>query len=184
MVRRLLVAPIIALAVTWAADGAARASCAAPPSVPDQVKTASLVFIGTVLYTYDGDRVAHVKVESIWKGPALRTYLDVHGSPVSGQFAASSVDRTYQSGTRYLFVLYSDAQPLQDNSCTATQPYTTQLAALAPADARSPIPPTVVEEVQNLAGQYLDWISAAVAAVVAAVLTTLWTRWRRTRRRA
>lgn len=182
MVRRLLAAPLVALALTPATASVARASCAVPPSVADQIQTAALVFVGNVVYTYDRDRVAHVKVESIWKGPTLPTYLDVHGSPVSGSARASSVDRTYQSGVRYLFVLYSAAQPLQDNDCSATQPYTSELAALAPPDARPPTPPTFLDEVKNLAGQYLDWISGAVAAVVAAVLTEAWRRWRRRRR--
>lgn len=139
MIPRLLFAPVLALVLAGVAPTSVAASCVAPPSVPDQIKTAALVFVGTVLYTYDGDRVAHVKVESIWKGPQLPKYVNVHGSPASGA-AATSVDRHYKAGTRYLFVLYSAEQPLQDNDCTGTQAYTSALAPLKPSDAR---PPTV-----------------------------------------
>jgi hypothetical protein len=103
------------------------ASCVGPLWLPEQIHAAALVFVGTAQAASDGDRVAWVKVESIWKGPDIAQYVSVHGSPVSGP-SASSVDRRYQSGTRYLFVLYSANQPLQDNSCSGTQPYTTELA--------------------------------------------------------
>jgi hypothetical protein len=144
-----------------------QASCAGPPSVRDQVASARLVFVGTVAFTSDRDRVARVKVESIWKGPTLPAFVDVHGSPVSGPFTASSADRTYRSGERDLFVLFSDRQPLQDNSCSATQPYTAELSALAPADARLPAPPTAGDEVANLVSQH--WLPIVVAILVIVV---------------
>jgi hypothetical protein len=128
-----------------------------------------LVFVGTVTFTSDNDRVARVKVESIWRGPELPAYVDVHGSPVSGLSAASSVDRKYSAGTRYLFVLFSANQPLQDNSCSATQVYTTEVAALAPGDARQPAPATAFDDVQNAISQY--WLRAlGLLAIVGAVV--------------
>jgi hypothetical protein len=127
MVRRLLLAPLLALAFTGAAPTGVSASCVGPVSLPDQLQAAGLVFVGTAQATSDGDRVAWVRVESIWKGPDIVQYVSVHGSPVSGP-SVSSVDRRYQSGTRYLFVLYSADQPLQNNSCSGTQPYTAELA--------------------------------------------------------
>ncbi|GAC1684160.1 MAG: hypothetical protein PVS2B1_03440 [Candidatus Dormibacteraceae bacterium] len=145
----------------------AAASCVMPRPLPEAVASAPLVFVGPVVSTSDGDRVAHVKVESIWKGPGLPAHVDVHGSPVSGFGTASSVDRRYRAGERDLFVLLSDQPPYQDNSCSATQPYTAQVAALAPADAKAPAPPTAVEQIQNFAGQY--WLPIAIALVVIAV---------------
>ena len=142
----------------------ARASCAVPPSVQEQIASAQLVFVGTIAFTSDNDRVARVKVESIWKGPNLPAYVYVHGSSVSGAFTATSVDRMYRQGERDLFVLFSDRQPFQDNSCSATQPYTAELSALAPADARLPAAPTAGDQAANLVGQY--WLPIAIAVLV------------------
>jgi hypothetical protein len=138
MIRRLLFAIALTLVLAGAAPTSAAASCAVPRSLPDQIQAAALVFVGTVLSTSDDDRMAYVRVESIWKGPEVAEFVRVNGSPVSGA-AATSVDRHYQAGTRYLFILYSADQPLQDNDCTGTQPYTSALAALKPSDARPPI---------------------------------------------
>ena len=142
----------------------ARASCAGPPSVQEQIASARLVFVGTVAFTSDNDRVARVKVESIWKGPNLPAYVYVHGSPISGPFTATSVDRTYRPGERDLFVLFSDREPFQDNNCSATQPYTAELSSLAPADARPPAQLTASDQIANSAGQY--WLPIVVAVLV------------------
>lgn len=151
----------------------AQASCAVLPSLQEQISTAPLVFVGTVVSTSDEDRVAHIRVESIWKGPALSAYVDVHGSPVSGFNVHSSVDRTYRAGDRDLFVLFSDRAPYQDNSCSGTQPYTAEIAALAPADARPPAPVTPVERVQNWLIQYGLPVGVALVVIAAAALLGL-----------
>jgi hypothetical protein len=146
----------------------AQASCAMPPSLQEQISTAPLVFVGTVVSTSDDDRVAHVRVESIWKGPTLSAYVDVHGSPVSGFNVHSSVDRMYRAGDRDIFILFSDSWPYQDNSCSATQPYTAEIAAFAPADARPPAPVTPVEQVQNWVIQYGLPVGVALVVIAAA----------------
>jgi hypothetical protein len=165
---RALMAILIALAACGVIGTVGvQASCAGPPSVQEQVTVARLVFVGTVVFTSDNDREARVRVESIWKGPNLRAYVDVHGSPVSGSFSASSVDRTYRAGERDLFVLFSDREPFQDNSCSATQPYTAELSTLAPADARPPAPATPGDQIANLLGQY--WLPIVIAILVVLV---------------
>jgi hypothetical protein len=147
----------------------AQASCAMPPSLQEQITAAPLVFVGTVVSTSDDDRVAHVRVESIWKGPTLSAYVDVHGSPVSGFNVHSSVDRMYRAGDRDIFILFSDGWPYQDNSCSATQPYTAEIAAFAPADARPPAPVTPVEQVQNWLIQYGLPVGVGLVVIAAAV---------------
>jgi hypothetical protein len=184
MIRRLLLAPLLALVFTGAAPSGVSASCAGPISLPEQIQAAALVFVGTVQATSDGDRVAQVMVESIWKGPLIPQYVNVHGSPVSG-LSASSVDRQYQAGTRYLFVLYSADQPLQDNSCTGTQPYTSALAPLKPSDARPPIMagyPT--DPVPNR--YQTELVIGSVALIVLVITTTAFmaTRALRSRKRS
>jgi hypothetical protein len=144
-----------------------QASCAQAPSLREQIAASPLVFVGTVISTSDNDRVARVSVESIWKGRVLPAYVDVHGSPVSGLFSFSSVDRMFRTGERDIFVLFSDQQPLQDNSCSATQPYTAEVAALAPSNAKSPAPLTAGDQIQNLFSDYR--LPIGIALVILAV---------------
>jgi hypothetical protein len=151
----------------------AQASCAMLPSLQEQISTAPLVFVGTVVSTSDDDRVAHVRVESIWKGPTLSAYVDVHGSPVSGFNVHSSIDRTYRAGERDIFVLFSDRAPYQDNSCSATHLYTAEIAAFAPADARPPAPVTPVEEAQNWLIQFGLPVGVALVVIAAAAFIGL-----------
>jgi hypothetical protein len=161
------VAALLALGAFGVIGGAGvQASCAQQPSLREQIAGSPMVFVGTVISTSDNDRVAHVSVESIWKGPVLPAYVDVHGSPVSGLFSFSSVDRTYRAGERDIFVLFSDQQPLQDNSCSATQPYTSEVAAFAPSNAKSPAPLTAGEQIQNLVSEH--WLALGIALVIAA----------------
>jgi hypothetical protein len=170
MIRALLVM-LLALGAFSVGSANAQASCVAPPSPGDRFGAAGLVFVGTVVYTSDNDRVARVKVESIWNGPELPAYVDVHGSPVSGPGAASSIDRHYRAGTRYLFVLFSADHPLQDNSCSATQIYTAEVAAFAPVAARSPAPATTVDQFQTAIGQY--WLPALGGLVILAAAVVI-----------
>lgn len=117
----------------------AAASCAFAGG-GDPIANAPLAFVGSVVSTDDGGRRALVRVESIWRGPALPAQVEVIGSPASGS-AATSVDRTYRAGQRYLFVPVPGVPikpPFMDNACSATQPLTPALAAQSPADARPP----------------------------------------------
>lgn len=162
---------LIALAA-FAVGGAvgAQASCGAagpPPSLGDQLDAAHVLFVGTVIYTSNGDRTARVKVESIWKGPTLPAYVDVHGeAPGCGPNCGSSADHTYRSGLRYLFAPLNDNPPFQDyGECGGlTQPYSADLAAYAPTDKRAPYPATPTEQIQSVVGQY--WWPVAVVAII------------------
>ena len=117
-----------------------------------------------------------MKVESIWRGRDMLTYVHVVGTP-EPQAQATSVDRAYEAGKRYLFVPINDRSPFQDNTCTATQLYTPALAAQAPADARAPEPggdpgtPSVTT--------LLPWIAIGVVVMAAAGVII----WRRRRHR-
>ncbi len=163
----------------------ATASCAIVTG-GDPIVSAPLVFVGTVISTGDGGRRARVRVESIWYGQHLPTYLEVSGSPVSGS-AATSVDRTYQAGQRYLFVpevgtgpIQSPLQgplqgPLMDNACSATQPFTAALAAQAPASAFPPDPGGS----EAVSGPPWRSVGLAVGAVALLGAIGLWVRRRR-----
>ena len=180
---RLLASLIVAGAIAMAGAGATSASCAGggPRSIGDELAAQPVVFVGTVIYTSDQDRVARVSVEAIWRGPSMPAYVYVHGSPVSGPFTATSVDRHYQSGHRYLFVPLNDHMPFDDNSCSLTQPYTAELAALAPHDARSPEPASFNDYLQNFTGQN-PWVVPFLVLLLAVAATIAIVRLRRGRR--
>ena len=62
----------------------------------------------------------------------------MHGGP-DDRAVTTSVDRTYQEGTRYLVVARRVGDVLVDNACSATQPWNAGLAALRPPGAHPPV---------------------------------------------
>lgn len=120
------------------------ASCAGPPApLSQEIGSAPLVFVGTVTGTSDGGRTATVHVDELWRGAVLPAEVRLHGSPdVSA--AATSVDRHYDNGRRYLFVPEnSSGSDFADNSCSMTRGFSSDLGAFRPAGARlyPPAPP-------------------------------------------
>lgn len=135
---RLAVAAALIWAGILAAPGRAVASCAVLPGAGAVLDLADVVLVGTVTTVVNQARWATVRVEEVWKGPDQPLDVIVQGGP--GGNAATSVDRTYVVGTRYLFALSVSDGNLVDNACTATTPADAiDLAGLRPADARSPI---------------------------------------------
>jgi hypothetical protein len=115
----------------------ALADCMMPPPVDNAVQTADILFVGTVTATANRNSWATVQVEEVWRGPDQPSTLLIKGGP--GGNAATSVDRSFEVGTKYLFFPYVDPQAgLSDNSCTSTQPWNEGLAPFRPADARAP----------------------------------------------
>lgn len=168
IVRRLALLPALAaLAVlgTLAAPSATLASCVQPPSIQDAARSAEIVFVGTVVETANRNTWATVQVEEIWRGPDQPTTIVIRGGP--GGNAASSVDRTFEVGVRYLFFPYADETGgLADNSCTSTTQWSADLAALRPGDVRAPAatPPANGFDVMSIA------VPAGMALLVAGLL--------------
>ena len=134
---RVAAAALLGVGMLWA-PGQALASCAQLPSVEAGLKLADAVFVGTVTSVANGDRWATVRVDEVWKGPDQPAQVVVLGGP--GGNVASSVDRTYVVGTRYLFAAGISDGNLVDNSCSATAPVDTiDLGAIRPADVRAPV---------------------------------------------
>lgn len=138
---RVLVIALV-VAVSLLISRPAAASCLSAESVAASVANAEVVFVGTVLSTANRDRVAQVRVEEVWKGRILSDQVEVHGTPFAPQDnAATSVDRTFRPGVRYLFVPRGEsASPaasgvpvFEDGLCTATQEYHPNLDGLRPA---------------------------------------------------
>ena len=138
--RNPLTLSMLAAATVWlVAASPAAASCALPPGAEDHLAMADAVFVGTVVELSNADRTAVVTVEEIWHGPPLDASVTVHGGPDDPN-AATSVDRSFVSGARYLFAVYISEGTLHDNSCSATQEWTEELVALRPSDAAEPSP--------------------------------------------
>lgn len=142
--KQLLIVTVLAMAASIGTVSSAQASCASSPgsgvtTLASQIDAAPMAFVGTVVATSNGDRIARVRVESIWNGPVIPTWVTVSGTPEQGS-AATSVDRTFKVGQRYLFVPFTASSPFQDNACSATQPYSSELDALRPATAQAPGP--------------------------------------------
>ena len=142
--RALVALSIVATPALFAAPSVALADCMAPPAFEEAVKTADIALVGTVTETVNGNRWATISVEEIWRGPDLPATLLLKGGPDAN--AASSVDRSFEVGLRYVFFPYvADAEPLPgvaagglaDNSCTSTQAWDDSMAAFRPADART-----------------------------------------------
>lgn len=168
---------IAILVASWSASGwaiHALASCASLPApISETIASAAVVFVGTVTGTSDGDRTATVHVDELWRGPSLAAEVTVHGSP-DASAAATSVDRRYQNGKQYLFIPASaNGAVFDDNSCSPTREFSSDLTAYRPADARR-YPPSP-------AGQPIIPIAAAaLVATAAGVMVILFCR-RRTK---
>lgn len=142
--RHLLVVLSLAAVVGWSAAVPAAASCAMPEPLPDAIRDAQTVFVGTVDSADDTGRIANVIVESVWKGE-VDDHVQVKGGPGDPQMITST-DREFDVGTRYLFVPVSgNGQVFQDNNCTHTREWTKKVERLAPhgATAVSGPPPDV-----------------------------------------
>lgn len=128
-------APALMLAAAVAAP--AQASCAMPPPLGEAIRDADVAFVGTVTRVANQDRWATVTVEELWRGPDLPAVVEVRAGPPGN--TASSVDRTYAAGTRYLFTVTAGDGALNDSSCSSTTEWTADLAEFRPADARPPV---------------------------------------------
>ena len=166
---------VVLISVALAGSTGVHASCAVSdplPSVANEISTAKVVFVGSVIYTTDNGRTARVNVESIWKGPTLPAYVDVHGeAPGSGPFSGSEGDHQFQAGQQYLFVPLNDRPPFEDyGDCNiSTQPYTAALAAYVPPGAKAPDAATRTDLISNFVGQYI-WPSTIAVLLIAAVV--------------
>jgi hypothetical protein len=122
---------LFALLLVLVVPSAARASCAVQLPLTDSLAASSVVFTGTVVSVDGGDRIATVLVDEVWKGGPLPERVEVRGGPGDPR-SITSVDRSFVTGDKYLFVPINDSPPFEDNACTATREYSPQLE-----DARS-----------------------------------------------
>ena len=187
--RRFALTLFVTLALVGGGPAPALASCLAPPFGPGgspdlgaQLAAAPVVFVGTVISTKNNDRVAAVRVESVWKGSGIHSVVTVVGTP-DQQSAATSVDRTFTAGGRYLFVPSSPGSPFSDSNCSATRLYTRELDTLRPLTALPPLAGGDAPEPMGLgdvpAGTWVSVLGAGLVVLVIGVVLFL-----RHRRRA
>lgn len=125
-----------------AGSSRASASCMPPTDVPTAISQSDIAVVGTVTSTRSRDRIATVRVEELWKGDVGGVF-EVFGGP-SEDNMATSVDRVYEVGGRYLlFALEPAAHGYQaafggryeDSGCSTTQAWNAELAQFRPATA-------------------------------------------------
>ena len=155
------------------------------------------MFVGTVVSTTNAGRWATFAVEEVWNGDVGDTVVVKAGPAPTGdptRFSASSVDRTYEPGTRYL--VDANAMPRArsrsrraSSATTPVPPPRRGTTHWRPSGRKPPRPVHRTEPIETI-GELADpqaashrspWaITAAVAALVLIVGTGVW--WSRRRR--
>jgi hypothetical protein len=134
-----------------ATPSAVLADCMMPPPIAEAAQSSEIVCVGTVAETSNHNSWANVVVEEVWRGPDQPAAVVVKGGPAGNM--ATSVDRFFEVGVKYLFFPYVDeAVGLADNSCTNTVQWSAEMAELRPADARQPLGAPQAEAGFDVAG--------------------------------
>jgi hypothetical protein len=109
--------------------------CLERPPLEQAIERNAVVFVGTVETLRNVARFATVRVHEQWKGAALPDTVEVRGTDVDDPTAGTSGDRSYDLGSRYLFVPANSMPPFLDGLCSATTPWSAELAQLRPGAA-------------------------------------------------
>lgn len=159
-VHPLRAATALLCAVTLSALGAAPAAASCATDSPDPSPYA---FVGTVIATSEGGRVAEVVTD---EGGTV----SVEGTEDTSWFsnAHSSTDRRYALGGRYEFHPLDDESPYSDNSCTATRQLSGPPLSVVPAQAGEGVLPAwlPVDEQAGPLGYLIFFGPIAVGALV------------------
>lgn len=180
-------------ALALAGSDRAGASCMPPADVPTAITQSDIVVVGTVTSARSQDRVATVHVEELWKGDVNASF-EVFGGPAADGMA-TSVDRTYEVGGRYLLFAREPAAHgdtptfggrYEDSGCSTTQAWSDALAQYRPATAtilggNDDVVPPVSKPGAPPASDTTDtrwWIVAAIVGVGSVLIATviLWRR--------
>jgi hypothetical protein len=125
----------------------------------ERLQEAPVVFVGRVAATENKGRTARVRVEQVWKGGPVADRVTVKGGAEGN--AASSVDRSFEVGVRYLFAPVRDGASFRDNFCTATVEYSGDVARL--------VPDTVTLPRRSASGSSGVAVQAAIALVLVVI---------------
>ncbi len=196
--RAVLTTTVLAAGFVFNMTSVAVASCAEPLSFEEATGQATAVFVGTVVESDFGGRVATFEVTEVWKGsvpaevvvnggPAVR---DLEEARANGLDLATSVDRSYLLGGTYVvFAQGTEGGVLFDNSCSNTRELTDEIADLRPDTATVPAPlepvattaspvdgaPPAATTAPNTTSESINrwWLAGLAAAAVAASATVV-----------
>lgn len=139
---------VIAVSVVFLAAPQAMASCAEALPNALAIEQGQTVFVGTVTSLDSDGRLATFAVDDVWKGEVTAVAI-VNGGPSLAELKeaglgadiATSVDRSYDLGARYLVVSHGmEDGVFRDNACSATQIYDVSLDEFRPDWAHAPSP--------------------------------------------
>lgn len=156
----------------------AEASCFRPPDVEADLVSSDLVFVGLVTELANENRWAVFRLEEVWKGDPGGDRVEVRAGPGGGPGAraATSNDRTYVAGERYLvfasdlsrgpgaWVDFGEGARWVDSACSATRPYESSLGRFRPG----PVSPESGSSVATavIVGAVVILAAGAMVAVV------------------
>lgn len=144
-----LAAAVVVMFGVLSMGSPAGASCFRVPDVEADLASTDLVFVGSVTHLANENRWATFRVEEVWKGDPGGDRVEVRAGPGGrpGAPAASSNDRTYVAGQRYLVfasdlssrpeaaIDFGEGARWVDGACSATRLYESSLDRFRPADA-------------------------------------------------
>lgn len=134
----------VTIAASMLIPAAALASCAGPVPVPQAIDDAPAVFVGTVTKLTNSERWATVEVEEVWKGEDVPSEVELRAGskdPPGGGGIASSVDRFYSKGARYIFFPFKRSDAIfRDNVCTRTTKLPNRIERFRPTAVSDPSP--------------------------------------------
>jgi hypothetical protein len=185
MTRRHIVV-LVGVVAALGSGPAAKASCAPAPPLRNSIAEADIVFVGTVVGLDHDGRTATFRVEDVWKGRVGETVV-VHAGPgiaaienaaARGEGVASSVDRSYSMGTRYLVLPFGrSGDVLGDSICSNTRPYADGFASLRPAGAHPPLAGSGAPASSTESGDGSDSLTWLLVALLAAAGLTAGLAW-------
>jgi hypothetical protein len=158
-----LAAAGLAMAALWLPASVALAADCVPATVPDAQLTGDVIFVGTVFKLENDNRWAVVLVNERWQGAeGIPDTVTVHGGPEQGSSTVN--DRAYSS-SRYLFDVRNLGPYMEDDACSATTPWSEDLARYRPSN--------VVEAPGSGSSSPLDALSSGDAVLAAGLVLAL-----------
>jgi hypothetical protein len=155
---------LAALIVPGPAASPVFAQCADVQAIDDALLSGNtIVFVGNVVSTTNENRWATVLVDERWhNADGVPATALVHGGPGAGE--TSSEQRIYAPG-RYVFAVTNAGPNYEDSLCTATTPWSDDLARYRPSN--------VAQAPNSGSGSPFDFLESGSAALAAGLVLAL-----------